>query len=102
LEVDEDDMVSYCEVMSQREEVRLDDWGLRCETLAIIHKPQPHLSNPYYVDEEFQEDGFIDEEFERQEDVEEPSQGFADWDPPPTCDPNEQGKDPKKTPLPFD
>ena len=37
------------------------------------------------MDEEFQESKFIDEEF-RHEDVEDPSQGFVDWDFPPTYD----------------
>jgi len=46
------------------------------------------------VDEEFQEDEFVDEEFKHgdirddveHEDVEDPSQGFVDWDSPPTYD----------------
>jgi hypothetical protein len=42
-----------------------------------------------FVDEEFQEDKFVDEEFKHgdvYEDVEDPSQGFLDWDSPPTYD----------------
>ena len=73
-EADEDDMVSCGEVISQREEVQLDDWGLHCDTLAVIHKPQNRLPNPSYVEEEdewvdekFQEDVFIDEEFEQRD-----------------------------------
>jgi hypothetical protein len=46
------------------------------------------------VDEEFQEDEFVDEEFKHgdirddveHEDVEDPSQGFVDWDSPLTYD----------------
>ena len=47
-----------------------------------------------FVDEEFQEYKFIDDEFKlgdvhedvELEDVEDPSQGFVDWDFPPTND----------------
>jgi hypothetical protein len=44
------------------------------------------------MDGEFQESKFIDEEF-RHEDVEDPSQGFVDWDSPPTYDDDVNEKD---------
>jgi hypothetical protein len=47
-----------------------------------------------FVDEDFQEDEFVDEEFKHgdvhddaeHEDTDDPSQGFIDWDSPPTSD----------------
>jgi hypothetical protein len=56
-----------------------------------------------YVDGEFQESEFIDEEFEHEgiED-EDPSQGFVDWDSPPTYDDDVNEKDPIKEPLASD
>jgi hypothetical protein len=48
-----------------------------------------HGQDEEFVDEEFQENKFIDEEFKHRdvhEDVEDPSQGFVDWDSLPTYD----------------
>jgi hypothetical protein len=99
--VDEDDVVTFSEVRSQRRKVQFDAWSPRRTTLTVIREPQIHLPNPSYVeeedefvDEEFQEDEFVDEEFKHgdvhddveHEDVEDPSQGFVDWDSPPTYD----------------
>ena len=55
------------------------------------------------VDGEFQEFEFIDEEFEHKgiED-EDPSQGFVDWDSPPTYDDDVNEKDPIEEPLTSD
>jgi hypothetical protein len=52
------------------------------------------------VDREFQEFEFIDEEFEHEgvED-EDPSQGFVDWDSPPTYDDDVNEEDPIEEPL---
>jgi hypothetical protein len=52
------------------------------------------------VDREFQESEFIGEEFEHECIKEEdPSQGFVDWDSPPTYDDDVNEKDPIKEPL---
>ena len=55
------------------------------------------------VDGEFQESEFIDEEFEHEgiED-EDPSQGFVDWDSPPTYDDDVNEKNPVEEPLASD
>jgi hypothetical protein len=57
------------------------------------HNPAPYreqrVRDEEFVDEEFQEDEFVDEEFihgDVHEDVEDPSQGFVDWDSPPIYD----------------
>jgi hypothetical protein len=88
-------VVTLSEARSQRRKVRFDTRSLRWATLTVIRKHQIHLPNPSYmeeeydfVDEEFQEDEFVDEEFKHgdvhddveHEDVENPSQGFVDWD----------------------
>jgi hypothetical protein len=72
-------------------------------------QPQIHKLNPYSVEEkesvdgEFQEFEFIDEEFEHGgvED-EDPSQGFVDWDSPPTYDDDVNEEDPIEEPSIFD
>jgi hypothetical protein len=51
-----------------------------------------------YVDGEFQESEFIDEEFEH----EDPSQGFVDWDSPPTYDDDVNEENPIEEPLASD
>jgi hypothetical protein len=57
----------------------------RWANLTLTRQPQFHLPNLYVeeqgepVDEEFQESEILNEEFEH-EDVEDPSQGFVDWD----------------------
>jgi hypothetical protein len=65
-------------------------------------EPQPSQGNIEFVDEERQESEVIDEEFEREcvEDVD-PSQGFVDWDSPPTYDEDINEKDPIEEPLAF-
>jgi Ca2+-binding EF-hand superfamily protein len=65
-------------------------------------EPQPSQENTESVDEECQESKVIDEEFEREcvEDVD-PSQGFVDWDSPPTYDDDINEKDPIEKPLAF-
>jgi hypothetical protein len=65
-------------------------------------KPQPSQGNTESVDEERQESEVIDEEFEREcvEDVD-LSQGFVDWDSPPTYDEDINEKDPIEEPLAF-
>jgi hypothetical protein len=65
-------------------------------------EPQPSQGNIEFMDEERQESEVIDEEFEREcvEDVD-PSQGFVDWDSPPTYDEDINEKDPIEEPLAF-
>jgi hypothetical protein len=65
-------------------------------------EPQPSQGNIEFVDEERQESEVIDEEFEREcvDDVD-PSQGFVDWDSPPTYDEDINEKDPIEEPLAF-
>jgi hypothetical protein len=65
-------------------------------------EPQPSQGNTESVDEEHQESEVIDEEFKREcvEDVD-PSQGFVDWDSPPTYDEDVNEKDPIEEPLAF-
>jgi hypothetical protein len=65
-------------------------------------EPQPSQGNIEFVDEERQEFEVIDEEFEREcvEDVD-PSQGFVDWNSPPTYDEDINEKDPIEEPLTF-
>jgi hypothetical protein len=65
-------------------------------------EPQPSQGNTESVDEERQESEVIDEEFEREcvEDVD-PSQGFVDWDSPPTYNEHINEKDPIEEPLAF-
>jgi hypothetical protein len=65
-------------------------------------EPQPSQGNTESVDEERQESEVIDEEFEREcvKDVD-PSQGFVDWDSPPTYDEDINEKDPIEQPLAF-
>jgi hypothetical protein len=53
-----------------------------------------------FVDDEFQESEFHNEEFEH-EGVEDPSQGFVDWDSPPTYDDDVGDIDPNERPLSF-
>jgi hypothetical protein len=74
---------------------------------AHTYQPQILTPNPYfveeekeYVDEEFQESEIFDEEFECEyvEDVD-PSQGFVDWDSPPTYDEDVNEEDSIKEPL---
>ena len=56
-----------------------------------------------FVDGEFQESKFIDEEFEhRGVEDEDPSQGFVDWDSPPTYDDYVNEEDPIEKPLASD
>jgi hypothetical protein len=50
--------------------------------LTVIHEPQIHLPNPSYLHDDVEH-----------EDVEDPSQGFVDWDFPPTYDININNKD---------
>jgi hypothetical protein len=70
-------------------------------------QPQIHKPNLYSVDKEkesmdgeFQESKVIDEEFEHEgiEDID-PSQGFVDWDSPPTYDDDVNDENPIKEPL---
>ena len=80
--------------------------------LTIIRNPQIHLPNPTYVeeedefvDEEFQEYELIDEKFKHgdvHEDVEDPSQGFVDWDSAPTYDSDISNEDLVKGSLSYD
>jgi hypothetical protein len=63
-----------------------------------------------FVDEVFQEDEFVDEEFihgdvhddVEHEDVEDPSQGFVDWDSPPIYDIDIKDEDLVRDSLSFD
>ena len=58
-----------------------------------------------FIDEEFQEYEFIDEEFKHgdvHEDVEDPPQGFLDWDFPPTYDNDISDEDLVKGFLSYD
>jgi hypothetical protein len=63
----------------------------RWANLTLTRQPQFHLHNLYmeeqgeHVDAEFQESEILSDEFEH-EDVEDPSEGFVDWDSPPTSD----------------
>jgi hypothetical protein len=41
--VDEDDMITFNEVQSQRRKVRIDVWSLRWATFTVIREPQIHL-----------------------------------------------------------
>jgi hypothetical protein len=94
--VDEDAVFTFSEALYQWRKVQFDTRSLQWATLAVIREPQIHLQNPSYVeeedefvDEEFQEDEFVDKEFKHEdvyEDVEDPSQGFVDWDSPPAYD----------------
>ena len=52
------------------------------------------------IDEEFQESEILNEEFEH-EDVENPSQGFVEWDSPPTDDDDVSEVDSNEIPLSF-
>jgi hypothetical protein len=52
------------------------------------------------VDEELQEFEILNEEFEH-EDVEDPSQGFVEWDFPPTYDDDANKVDSNERPLSF-
>jgi hypothetical protein len=70
-------------------------------------QPQILTPNPYFMEEEkecvdgeFQESEIIDEELERAcvEDVD-PSQGFVDWDSPPTYDEDVNEEDSIEEPL---
>jgi hypothetical protein len=69
---------------------------------SLWPEPQPSQGNTESVDEERQESEVIDQEFEREcvEDVD-PSQGFVDWDSPPTYDEDINEKDPIEEPLTF-
>jgi hypothetical protein len=79
----------------------------RQANLTLTRQPQFHLPNLYVeeqgepVDEEFQESKILNEEFEH-EDVEDPSQGFVDWDSPPTYDDDVNDEDPIEEPLATD
>ena len=76
----------------------------RLVNLTLTRQLQFHLPNLYVedqgepVDEEFQEFEILNEEFEH-EDVKDPSQGFVDWDSPPTYDDDVNDKDPIEDPL---
>ena len=80
---------------------------LRQANLTLIRQPQLYLTNLYMegegelVDEEFQESEFINEEF-KHEDVEDPSQGFMDWDSPPAYDDDINEVDSNERPLSSD
>jgi hypothetical protein len=75
-------------------ETRIDAQSPRQANGARTCQPQILTPNPYfveketkYVDGEFQESEIIDDEFEREcVKDEDPSQGFVDWDYPPTYD----------------
>jgi hypothetical protein len=75
--------------------------------LTLLQSPwleaQPSQGNRESVDEERQESEVIDEEFEREcvEDVD-PSQGFVDWDSPPTYDEDVNEEDSIEEPLASD
>jgi hypothetical protein len=79
----------------------------RLANLTLTRQPQVHLPNLYVeeqgepVVEELQEFEILNEEFEH-EDVEDPSQGFVDWDSPPTYDDNINDEDPIEEPLATD
>jgi hypothetical protein len=88
------------ETWSDAKSQRQAHWARTCQ-------PQILTPNPYFVDEEkesmdgeFQESKVIDEEFEREcvEDVD-PSQGFVDWDSPPTYDEDVNEEDSIEEPL---
>ena len=53
------------------------------------------------IDKKFQESEILNEEFKHQ-DVENPSQGFMDWDSPPTYDDDVNDEDPIEEPLATD
>lgn len=94
--VDEDDEVMFSQVRCLRRKAWFDMRSPQRISLAVVREPQIHLSRPSYVEEEdelvdieFQEDEFVDEEFQHgdvHKDVDEPSQGFMDWDSLPTYD----------------
>jgi hypothetical protein len=90
------------ETQSDAKSPRQANWAHTCQ-------PQILTPNPYFVDEEkesvdgeFQESKIIDEEFERKcvEDVD-PSQGFVNWDSPPTYDEDVNEEDSIEEPLAF-
>jgi hypothetical protein len=92
----------FRETWTKAKSPRHANWTPTCQ-------PQIHKLNPYSVEEkesvdgEFQEFEFIDEEFEHGgvED-EDPSQGFVDWDSPPTYDDNVNEEDLIEEPSIFD
>jgi hypothetical protein len=86
---------------SEAKSKRQANWAPSCQ-------PQTYKPNPYSVEEEkesvdgeFQKFEVIDEEFEH-EGIEEgdPSQGFIDWDSPPTYNDDINEKDPIEKPFP--
>jgi hypothetical protein len=95
--------VVFRETWSEAKSPRQANWTPTCQ--PQIHKPNSYSmeEEKEYVDGEFQESEFIDEEFEHEgiED-EDPSQGFVDWDSPPTYDDDVNEKDPIKEPLASD
>jgi hypothetical protein len=88
-------------------ETRSDAKGAQQANWERTCQPQILTLNPYFVEEEkesvdgeFQESEIFDEEFEREcvEDVD-PSQGFIDWDSPPTYDEDVNEEDSIEEPL---
>ena len=79
----------------------------RQANLTLTRQPQFHLPNLYveeqgeHVDAKFQESKILNEEFEH-EDVEDPSQGFVDWDSSPTYDDNVNDENSIEEPLATD
>ena len=93
----------FRETWSEMNSPRQANWTPTCQ-------PQIHKPNLYSVEEEkesvdgeFQESEFIDEEFEHEgiED-EDPSQGFVDWDSPPTYNDDVNEEDLVEEPLASD
>jgi hypothetical protein len=90
----------FRETWSEVKSPRQANWAHTCQ--LQIHKPNPYSVEEEIesVDREFQESKFIGEEFEHECIKEEdPSQGFVDWDSPPTYDHDVNEKDPIKEPL---
>jgi hypothetical protein len=96
---------------SYKKEVFRETWieakSPRRANLTLTRQPQFHLPNLYveeqgeHVDAEFQESEILNEEFEY-EDVEDPSQGFVDWDSSPTYDDDVNDEGPIEEPLATD
>jgi hypothetical protein len=93
----------FRETRSEARCLQQTNWAHTCQ-------PQIHIPNPYYVEEEkeyvdgeLQESEINDEEFEHEcvED-EDTSQGFVDWDSPPTYDKNVIEEDSIEEPLTSD
>ena len=88
------------ETWSEAKSPRQANWAPTCQ--PQIHKPNPYSveEEKESVDEEFQKSEVIDEEFEHEgiED-EDHSQGFIDWDSPPTYNDDVNEEDLIEEPL---